>query len=251
MKIQYASDLHLEFRENQDYLRLNPLIPTGEILLLAGDICLFSQIDYFSDFFDFLSDNFAQTYWIPGNHEYYRSDLSSRNGHFTEAIRSNVHLLNNTSVIHNNIKLIFSTLWSEISDKNAWAIQYSLNDFQVIRYGNKNLNTELYNQMHRESLNFIKAETAQKDCEKLVVVTHHVPTFQHYPKEYQNSNINEAFATDLDHFIESSNIDYWIYGHHHRNNKDFTIGNCKLLTNQLGYVRSGEHKGFGKDRLIY
>jgi hypothetical protein len=38
MKIQYASDLHLEFPSNSNYMKENPLKVTGEILILAGDI---------------------------------------------------------------------------------------------------------------------------------------------------------------------------------------------------------------------
>ena len=38
MKIQYTSDLHLEFEENTDYLIWNPLKVTGDILILASDI---------------------------------------------------------------------------------------------------------------------------------------------------------------------------------------------------------------------
>ncbi len=38
MKIQYASDLHLELRDNMNYLKSNPLPVIGEILVLAGDI---------------------------------------------------------------------------------------------------------------------------------------------------------------------------------------------------------------------
>ena len=38
MKIQYASDLHLELRDNMNYIKKNPLPAVGDILILAGDI---------------------------------------------------------------------------------------------------------------------------------------------------------------------------------------------------------------------
>lgn len=38
MKLQFASDLHLEFADNWRYLRAHPLQVNGDILILAGDI---------------------------------------------------------------------------------------------------------------------------------------------------------------------------------------------------------------------
>ena len=37
MKIQYMSDLHMEFQENSRYLKNNELPVTGDVLVLAGD----------------------------------------------------------------------------------------------------------------------------------------------------------------------------------------------------------------------
>ncbi len=245
MKIQYCSDLHLEFKENKKFLDENPVKPLGEILLLAGDIVPFKVMNKHSDFFDFVSDHFEFTYWLPGNHEYYHADASQRSGLLNEKIRSNVAIVNNISVTHADVKFIFSTLWSKISPANQCTIQQNVSDFQVVKFNGETFTPAHCNQLYQDSFEFIKSEVQHNDKNKTVMVTHHVPTFLNYPEKYKGDVINEAFATELFDFIETSNIDYWIYGHHHTNTPDFEIGKTRLLTNQLGYVKYGEQHLYG------
>ncbi len=250
MTIQYASDLHLEFRENKEFLKTNPLIPAGDVLVLAGDIVPFAEINKHKDFFSFVSDNFAATYWIPGNHEYYGFDLATKCGVLNEKIRSNVFLVNNTSVIGENIKMIFSTLWSKISPAYEWQIERSVNDFHVIKNGKYRFTVERYNELHAESLAFLENELTSETGLKKVVATHHVPTRMNYPAQYKGSVLNEAFAVELFELIEKTTPDVWIYGHSHSNTPDFEIGKTRLLTNQLGYVSLGECQQFDTNKTI-
>ena len=111
-KVQYCSDLHLEFPKNKNFLKQFPIEPIGEILLLAGDIVPFAIMDKHKDFFDYISDHFETTYWIPGNHEYYYFDAAKKCGTLNEKIRSNIFRVNNTAVQCGNNNLIFSNIWS-------------------------------------------------------------------------------------------------------------------------------------------
>jgi predicted phosphohydrolase len=250
MKLQYASDLHMEFPENREFLKRNHLQPEGDVLLLAGDIVPFAIMDKHSDFFSYISDNFNTTYWIPGNHEYYHSDISARAGSFNEKIKNNLFLVNNISVIHENVKLIFSTLWTNISSGNQFEVRQRLSDFHVIKYNNKGLTPDHYNFLHEQCRSFLSEEISKARPEKKVIITHHVPTLINYPEKYKGDSLNEAFAVEMHDEVLRSDADFWIFGHHHYNTPDFLIGSTTLLTNQLGYVKYDECPGFDTKKII-
>jgi predicted phosphohydrolase len=250
MKLQYASDLHLEFPENKEFLKKNPLLPAGDVLLLAGDIVPFTVMDKHADFFNFLSDNFGTTYWIPGNHEYYYSDISERSGTLNEAIRSNVFLVNNLTLIYENIKFIFSTLWTRISPGNQFLIRQRLSDFHTIKHNRKGLTPDHYNFLHNQCLSFLNEEISKPGTERKVIVTHHVPTLMNYPEKYKGDSLNEAFAVEIYDDILRSNAEFWIFGHHHCETSDIQIGSTTLTTNQLGYIKYNECPEFDRGKVI-
>jgi len=256
MKIQYASDLHLEFPDNSRFLRNNPLIPVGDILVLAGDIGLLDD-DTFSShpFWDWAADNFRQTLVIPGNHEFYKSgDVGTiKNGCIVE-IRPNVKCYYNAVVTIDNIDFILCTLWSYIPDENAFITQQNVSDFYRIAYKGRLMTAPTFNQAHKDAVVFLKKIIAEGDKtannRKRIVVSHHVPTKLCMAEEFMNSRINGAFVAELHDFIYDNRIDYWIYGHSHRNMPEIDINGTKMLCNQLGYVQCGEHKTFNRQAFF-
>lgn len=162
MIIQYCSDLHLEFNENKEYLKLNPLSAKGDILILAGDIVPFVIMRKHNNFFDYVSDHFQTTYWVPGNHEYYNSDISEKSGIINKAIRENVFLVNNQESVIDDTKFIFTTLWTSISIEKQWAIKQGISDFHQINYKGEWFTTSHYNDIHTQSLNFLKESLGKK-----------------------------------------------------------------------------------------
>ena len=197
MKIQYCSDLHLEFPENKNFLEQHPIVPVGEILILAGDIVPFAVMCRYNDFFDELSANFEMVYWIPGNHEYYHFDIARKPNPLYESVRSNVILFNNQTVTYKNIELIFTTLWSYISPANQWQVQQNVNDFHLIKMNGSKFTTHQFNQLHQTGFEFLQQAVKQNSGMQKIIVSHHVPTLMHYPAQYKGSEINEAFAVEL------------------------------------------------------
>lgn len=92
MKIQYASDLHLEFKENSNFLKHHPLTVSAEVLVLAGDIGYIGDDNYSRHpFWGWASENYRQVIVIPGNHEFYKQfDISKLYDGWSLQIRENI-----------------------------------------------------------------------------------------------------------------------------------------------------------------
>ncbi len=250
MIIQYCSDLHLEFPENRRYIIDNPIEPVRDILILAGDILPFAIDHKKIDFFDYVSRNFTSVYWLPGNHEYYYSDISEYGNGQLHQIRNNVFVVNNDIIELEDIKLIFCTLWTNINPENELQIVNSISDFQVIKFEGGRFLPEHYNFLHDEALKFLSEAITEVCNHKSIVISHHVPTLFNYPEKYKKDSLNNAFAVELYDTIKESGINYWIYGHHHCNVDDFEIGETKLICNQMGYVKLDEHNSFRNNVII-
>ncbi len=243
MRIQYCSDLHLEFLHNSNFLSANPLQVCGDILILAGDIVPLHDEFLNNSFFRFISKNYRQVFWVPGNHEHYYRDIYDYGTSFRFTIRENIDVLNNVELQYEGVRFIFSTLWSKISEANEKYIEQNVSDFECITNNDKKFRVTDFNGLHTESLEFITQSLSQNN-KKTVVVTHHVPSVICNPAVHTNSCINEAFTVDLTGYIHDSNVNFWIYGHSHYNQKPLYIGKTMLLTNQLGYIKLNEQQGF-------
>lgn len=251
MKIQYASDLHLEFADNWRYLKAHPLDVAGDILVLAGDIGYLGDDNYTKHpFWDWASEHYCQVICCMGNHEFYKFyDIATLEDGYCLEIRHNVHSYYNAVVRIDDIDIIVSTLWAHIPLREAYYTEQVISDFRRIRYNDELLSFADFNREHERCLRFIEHTLQESDAKHKIVVTHHVPSFKMQCPKFADSLANGAFTVELEEFIQNNPIDYWIFGHSHYN-VDAKIGNTQCLSNQLGYVFHGEHTTFDHGRHI-
>lgn len=251
MKIQYMSDLHLEFQENSRYLKYNELSVTGEVL--AGYIFyLRNKVASLTKFWKWASENYRQVLIVPDDHEYYNySDVMERGLQWRWMFRDNVGYYQNQVVRINDTDFVLSTLWLRINPNDEYFVWKGMNDFRQIKFGGKLLQVEEFNRIHEACIDFIRKSVEESTATHIVVVTHHLPTLQVVDPLHKGSVLNSAFASEYGDLIVGSRIDAWIYGHSHTN-IDAEIGGTRIICNQMGYVFEDEHliNGFDPGKFI-
>ncbi len=236
--VTYLSDIHLEF-----YKRTIPYgidLKGGDILCLAGDIG-YPESDIYFTFLSYCSPLFKYIFIIAGNHEYYKTathphkTIQSTNERIIEACNHyhNVHFLSDSSfhIPEYNLNVIGTTLWTggepDLDD------MYQYNDFRKINGMGMPGHME---RLHEMSLLFLK-DTLQKykhNNSTVLVLTHHLPSFQLIAPQYKDSGMNHLFATNLDYLFRDYTIHHWICGHsHYPMNKK--IENTNVWMNPVGY----------------
>ncbi len=252
MKVQYASDLHLEFYDNSVFLARGPFKVAGDILVLAGDTLPLIEFESYQRhrFFDWCADNFRETFLIPGNHEYYHNDIGMYPDAWSLHLRDNVTMYENGSVVVDDTEFILSTLWSHIPMSKWLTLKKGMSDFTLIKHNGKPFTATTYNELHKRDLDFLKGAVSASKAKHKVVVTHHVPSCLLVAPEFKNSSLESGFTVDLTDYIASSEIDLWVYGHSHRS-IETVIGNTRMASNQIGYVAYGEYgKNFSGDSAV-
>ena len=79
-------------------------------------------------------------------------------------------------------------------------------------------------------IGFIRKSVIEGKAKHIIVVTHHLPTFQVVAPYHKGSVLNSAFASEYGNLICDNRSDAWIYGHLHTNIESES-GGTKLLSN--------------------
>jgi predicted phosphodiesterase len=249
MKIQYVSDLHLEFFGSSSKQYIKNIKNKGcDVCIVPGDIG-YPHDDYYIDFLDHMSKTFDQTFIVPGNHEYYQSKKINKNMEEIDEYMDdlfdeydNISLLNNKIEKYEGFNFIGTTMWSKITDP-----RWKINDVKYI----KGLGITKYNELHHKSIDFLNKAIEMVDG-KTIIITHHMPSYDLTNPKYKQSyaKYNQWFYADMNEFIGKydSKINCWFYGHTHIPLVQ-KIGKIPTLCNPIGYPNENNSQNIDFNRL--
>jgi Icc-related predicted phosphoesterase len=258
-KIVFGSDIHLEFG---DLDRSNE--HNADILILAGDIAtphywrmnhdgtVRAMREKQVGFFRRMSERFPQILYIPGNHEHYKGDYGLTEQILQEELAKfpNIKVGNHINYQEDGLTIIGDTLWTDFDKNNAdtmlWA-QLGMNDFRIVYKNDDTFKPADAYEIHKTALAQLEAEAdlANARGDKLIVVSHHLPSLQVISAGFRDDRLNGAYASDLDWFIEKYKPAFWIHGHSHPP-VDKMIGETRVMRNPRGYV--GHEHSMAEDK---
>jgi Icc-related predicted phosphoesterase len=225
VRINYFSDLHLEFGEQS--------LPDtdADIIVAAGDIGVFSQG------VAWLKSLQKPVIYVAGNHEFYTGDYQQVLAMLrSECAGSLIHFLENEQFIYQGVRFLGCTLWSDLfvaGDENAAILAENLNDFRKISYSGATFSPVEFTALHQTSKNWLHSQLSLPYAGKTVVVTHHAPTEWSWTGR-SNALRKLAYCNDLKALIYEHEIAIWFHGHVH-NQGDYRIADARILSNTRGY----------------
>ena len=247
MKIHIISDLHLEFGSG-DTIDMN----CSDLLIIAGDL------HTKTNGLKWLNDNIEiPCIYVLGNHEYYKTSYPKNINKIKELANNNIHVLENESIVIDNITFHGTTLWTDFmlfgSNKQMSCMlecEENMNDYKKIRkdpsYSKLKAN-DTY-RIHKKSLEWLDESLSNSKTNKNVVITHHAPSIKSIPSKYLDDLTSSAYASNLEDFIVKHNPNYWIHGHIHEP-IEYMINDCEVICNPHGYI-SDEYNGYDKNLII-
>ncbi|MDF3035085.1 MAG: hypothetical protein K0S28_359 [Paucimonas sp.] len=237
MRIQIASDLHLE--------NLAHTLPgyraiaetASDVLVLAGDIHEHAKV------FDTFADWPTPVVYVHGNHELYNDDLAATQARLRSrggpGVEGKIRFLENEEWISGGVRFLGACLWTDYelcgdpADAMALATA-ALNDHRLIHHGadGQRFMPDDALRLHRQTRTWLHDRLTRPFDGKTIVVTHHCPHPKSVHPKYGGNPLNAAFASDLTPLVGMADV--WIHGHTH-SSFDYRLGRCRVVCNPRGY----------------
>lgn len=193
---------------------------------------------------------------VPGNGEYVDQELDSARRRYREivdAIPNTTWLDDETVVLPGGLRIIGSTLWSEVAEGDIGRYRemlagYGLKGVDDIRVGDRYLTLRDTNELHAAARGFIAGELlalSEPERAKTIVCTHFWPTLRPWTDEagrpldgHPESRWLQTTGSNLDELIAESGPRFWLCGHAHSTHR-VTIGATEVASNP----RAGDGPG--------
>lgn len=243
MRLLVISDLHLEF----GLYEFVEDLPEFDAAVFAGDIGrpISEAIWWLGDQRRHGPLTDRPVIYVPGNHEFYRSEMHANLFVGQQAAdEAGIHLLQRRGVVIDGVRFLGCTLWTDYrllgTPKPSMIVAgQELNDHSLIRYREAGGHISRFMPWHaaaehRLDLAFLRGELATPHVGPTVVVTHHAPHPGSVQPRHQGSALSPAFVSDLSGLIGEYQPELWIHGHDHGSH-DYRVGNTRIFANQAGY----------------
>jgi predicted phosphodiesterase len=234
MKIQIASDLHLELLEDRfpNYRIVEPT--DADVLVIAGDIHRSTRaIAAFDDWP-------MPVVYVHGNHEAYHEQYFDLVDNLRAATSGgNVHYLEQDEIILNGVRFLGCCLWTDYlldpaQQRAAMTeAERTMYDHRRIRTARGRFTAEDALHIHQETRAWLETKLDQPFGGPTVVVTHHGPHPGSVHPRYAGLLLNAAFVSDLPSLVEKA--DLWIHGHVH-DSFDYQVAGTRVIANPRGYA---------------
>lgn len=255
MRIQLASDLHLEFLE--DRFRGERLISpaaNADLLVLAGDVANGTRgVELFANWP-------VPVLYVPGNHEFYgRSWEQTRIDMRASARGTSVVLLDNEVADLrrfgswaaaredelSKLRFLGTTLWTDYrlcrgltQRQSMQAAELSISDHFRIQTQQGTFRAAQALEDHELSRSWLGRELSRPFDGKTIVVSHHgAHPMSVHPRWLAPATLalNASFVSDLDELLQKA--DMWLHGHVH-DSFSYQVGRCRVVANPRGYARN-------------
>jgi len=237
LKLQLVSDIHLELRGKlPTNYQIPPIKVCGNVLCLAGDIGK-PHSKLYEKYLSICSKEYVHVFVIAGNHEYYdkKYSIQDTNNKIDQVCNkfTNITFLNNnvTKIVYSgkSIRLFGGTMWSNPDP----SVRHEMNDYRHITIstetGRRRIMTSDITKLHQQCVEELEKAT-NEEC-NLIVLTHHLPSF-----EIINSPnpVFTAYASNLTYLLDKPVV-LWMHGHYHKAH-DTKIEGVRVVSNPYGYT---------------